>query len=141
MLRRRRTLFESISDLLDEIRDEVDRLSSLFEELEEPMWNVSECCLTPLSTIRDLGDEYEVVVDLPLVDSGKVNVYVEGNDTLRIEAEIREGVRFERWGTVQKNVEFKRYKKVIRFPEPLDPTSLRIVSFKQGFLVVRVRKA
>jgi len=141
VLRRRRTLFESISDLLDEIRDEVDRLSSLFEELEEPMWNVSECCLTPLSTIRDLGDEYEVVVDLPLVDSGKVNVYVEGNDTLRIEAEIREGVRFERWGTVQKNVEFKRYKKVIRFPEPLDPTSLRIVSFKQGFLVVRVRKA
>ncbi len=141
MFKRRRTLFESISDLLDEIRSEVERLSSFFEDLEEPMWNASECCLTPLSTIRDLGDEYEVVVDLPLVDSGKINVYVEGNDTMKVEAEIREGVRFERWGTVQKNVEFKRYRKVIRFPEPLDPTSLRIVSFKQGFLVVRVRKA
>jgi len=141
MFRRRRTLFESISDLLDEIRSEVERLSSFLEDLEEPMWNVSECCLTPLSTVRDLGDEYEVVVDLPLVDSGKINVYVEGNDTMKVEAEIREGVRFERWGTVQKNVEFKRYRKVIRFPEPLDPTSLRIVSFKQGFLVVRVRKA
>jgi HSP20 family molecular chaperone IbpA len=141
MFRRRRALFESISDLLDEIRNEVERLSSFFEDLEEPMWNASECCLTPLSTTRDLGDEYEVIVDLPLVDSGKVNVYVEGNDTLRVEAETREGVRFERWGTVQKKVEFRRYRKVVRFPEPVDPTSLRIVSFKQGFLVVRVRKA
>jgi HSP20 family molecular chaperone IbpA len=141
MFRRRRMIFESISDLLDEIRSEVERLSSFFEDLEEPMWNASECCLTPLSTTRDLGDEYEVVVDLPLVDSGKVNVYVEGDDTLKVEAEIREGVRFERWGTIQKSVEFKRYRKVIRFPEPLDPTSLRIVSFKQGFLVIRVRKA
>jgi len=140
VFRRRRTIFESISDLLDEIRGEVERLSSLFEDLEEPMWNASECCLTPLSTIRDLGDEYEVVVDLPLVDSGKINVYVEGEDTLKVEAEIREGVRFERWGTVQKNVEFRRYRKVVRFPEPVDPTSLRIASFKQGFLVVRVRK-
>ncbi len=141
MFRRRRTIFESVSDLIDEIRSEVERLSSLFEDLEEPMWNVSECCLTPLSTIRDLGDEYEVVVDLPLVDSGKVNVYVEGDDTLKVEAEMREGVRFERWGTVQKSVEFKRYSKVVRFPEPVDTTSLRIASFKQGFLVVRVRKA
>jgi len=141
MFRRRRTIFESVSDLIDEIRSEVERLSSLFEDLEEPMWNVSECCLTPLSTVRDLGDEYEVVVDLPLVDSGKVSVYVEGDDTLRVEAEMREGVRFERWGTVQKSVEFKRYSKVVRFPEPVDPTSLRMVSFKQGFLVVRVRKA
>ncbi|MEM4576631.1 MAG: Hsp20 family protein [Candidatus Nezhaarchaeales archaeon] len=139
MFRRRKTLFESISEVVEELREEVERLYSFFEDVDEPMWDTSECCLTPLSSVKDLGDEYEVIVDLPLVDKGKVSVYVEGNDTLKIEAEIREKVRFERWGTVQKNVEFSRYKKVIRFPEPLDPTTLR-VTFKQGFLIARVKK-
>ncbi|MEM2213989.1 MAG: Hsp20/alpha crystallin family protein [Candidatus Nezhaarchaeales archaeon] len=137
---RRRMLFQSISDLIEELREEVDRLTSLIEEFDEPMWDARECCLTPLSSIRDLGDEYEVVVDLPLVDKGKINVYVEGEDALKVEAEIKEKVKFERWGTIQRSTEFSRYRKVIRFPEPLDPTSLR-VSFKQGFLIVRVRKA
>ncbi|MHC1627709.1 MAG: Hsp20/alpha crystallin family protein [Candidatus Nezhaarchaeales archaeon] len=140
MFRRRRTLFESFSELIDELREEVERLSSFLEDLEAPMWDATECCLTPLSSVRDLGDEYEVTADLPLVDQGTINVYVEGNDTLKIEAEIREKVKFERWGTIQRATEFKRYRKVIRFPEPVDPTSLRI-SFKQGILVARVRKA
>lgn len=137
---RRRTLFQSISDLVEELREEVDRLTSLIEFFDEPMWDARECCLTPLSSVRDLGNEYEVIVDLPLVDRGKINVYIEEEDTLKVEAEIKEKVRFERWGTVQRSTEFSRYRKVIKFPEHLDPASLR-VTFKQGFLIIRVRKA
>ncbi|MCS7139912.1 MAG: Hsp20/alpha crystallin family protein [Candidatus Nezhaarchaeota archaeon] len=138
MIKRRR-VFESFSEIIDELREEVERLSSLLEDLESPMWNATECCLTPLSSVKDLGDEYEVTVDLPLVDQGTINVYVEGNDTLKIEAGIREKVKFEHWGTIQRTTEFRRYKKIIRFPEPVDPTSLR-VSFKQGLLIAKVKK-
>lgn len=139
MFRRRRSIFESFSDLLEELREEVERLSWMLEDYESPMWDASECCLTPLATVRDLGDEYEVTVDLPLVDEGTINVYVEGNDTLKVEAKMREKVKFERWGTVQRFTEFASYRKVIRFPEPVEPTSLRI-TLKRGILVAKVRK-
>ncbi|MDI9619597.1 MAG: Hsp20/alpha crystallin family protein [Candidatus Nezhaarchaeota archaeon] len=137
---RRKGLFESFSEMMEELREEVERLSSLLEDLDSPMWDPVECCLTPLSKIRDLGGEYEVTVDLPLVNEGSIKVYVEGNDVLKIDAEMKERVSFKRLGVVQGVREFKRFRKTIRFPEPVDPASLRI-EFKRGLLLVKLRKA
>ena len=69
-------------------------------------WNFNECCIEPLIYLEDHGDHLIVSLDLPGVRKEDINVSVTEN-SLEVKAVIENTYSFERWGTVQRNIELK----------------------------------
>ncbi|MCP8321354.1 MAG: Hsp20/alpha crystallin family protein [archaeon] len=103
-----------MSDWIDEIFEE-------FEELMRPSWDAAEKCLEPLVNIEDRYDEIVVTVDLPCVESSEDIDLNVTEDILEIIARMKEAIRWERWGTSQRHLEFKTFRKSIRLPEKVNP--------------------
>ncbi|MEM4699985.1 MAG: Hsp20/alpha crystallin family protein [Candidatus Nezhaarchaeales archaeon] len=125
---RRRSIFERVDELFERI-----------EELFRPSWDVEECCLEPLVDVEERESYVVVTADLPFVESKddiRLNVT---EDALTIEAAMSRGFRLERWGTVQRGVEFKSFRKVVRLPARVDPEGAR-ATFRGGILRVLLPK-
>ncbi len=129
IIRRRKRLSEWI--------DEFFHQSS--SELMHPSWDANEKCLEPLVNIEDKEDEIFVTVDLPYVkDKNDIRVNI-SEDSLEIRAEIKKAIRWERWGTVQKYIEFKSFRKFIRLQSKVDPEKSRAL-FRGGILEISLPK-
>lgn len=127
---KRRSLWGWVEDLLAEAEGTMLR----------PSWNSSEKCLEPLIEIENRENEIIVTVDLPCVDR-KEDISLEvSEDTLEIKAALKKAIKWERWGMVQKNIEFTAFKKVVALPEKVKPEEATAV-FKRGVLKVRLPKA
>ena len=125
----RRSLWSWIEDLLAEVEGAILR----------PSWSSADRCLEPLIEIDNRENEIIVTVDLPCVDK-KEDISLEvSEDTLEIRAALKKAIRWERWGAVQKNIEFTAFKKVITLPEKVKPEEATAV-FKRGVLRVRLPK-
>lgn len=128
MWRRRR-----LSDWIDEFFEQA------FSESISPSWDAIEKCLVPLINIEDKEDEIVVTVDLPCVESkDDIDLNVT-EDNLEIIAKIKEAIRWERWGTSQRHLEFQTFRRRIRFPEKVDPENSRAI-FRNGILKVSLPK-
>jgi HSP20 family protein len=126
----RRSLWGWIEDLLAEVEGAIVR----------PSWNSADRCLEPLVEIENRENEIIVTVDLPCVDK-KEDISLEvSEDTLEIKATLKKAIRWERWGMVQKNIEFTAFKKIVTLPEKVKPEEASAV-FKRGVLRVRLPKA
>lgn len=110
-----------------------------FDELMRPSWDAVGKCLVPLINIEDKEDEIVVTVDLPCVQSKEDIDLNATEDNLEIIAQIREAIRWQRWGTSQRGLEFKKFRRSIRLPEKVDPESARAV-FKNGILRISLPK-
>ena len=121
-----------MSDWIDEIFEE-------FEELMRPSWDAAEKCLEPLVNIEDRDDEIIVTVDLPCVESREDIDLNVTEDNLEIIARIKEAIRWERWGTSQRHLKFKTFRKSIRLPEKVNPEGSRAM-FRNGILKVSLPK-
>ncbi len=120
----------------------IDEMFSDLEEEFRPLWSVSERCLEPLFDISTTEDELIVTVDLPCVDDKKDIALHMIEDSLEVKAAIHLPIRWDRWGTVQKEIRFDSYKKMIRLPEKVEPAKAK-AKFSNGILTVtlpRVRK-
>lgn len=115
-------------------------IDRFFEELTRPSWSAPDRCLEPLIEIQDRENEVIVTVDLPYVEKKEDISLNVTEDSLEIKAEMRCGLRWERWGTTQKEIEFKSFRKVIRLPEKVDPSGATAV-FRRGILRVNLPKA
>lgn len=99
------------------------RLRKIFEEIEEetesmkPMWT-PDGALEPLVSLYEYPDKYEILIDLPYGDLRALSIEVR-NNYLIIECQLREEVRFERWG-VYSGMRFRRYYASIRLPDDVD---------------------
>lgn len=124
-------------DEFEELRQEIEEA---FEEiaLERPMWDVAESALEPLVEIHERPNHIVVMVDLPLVRKEDIDLKI-GEDSLVINAEMREGVRYRRWGTYQKECEFGCLKKHIRLPVDVDPDQTK-ATFRRGVLKLELAK-
>lgn len=130
MMSKRRSLWGWVEDLLAEVEGAMLR----------PSWDSSEKCLEPLIEIENRENEIIVTVDLPCVDK-KEDISLEvSEDTLEIKAALKKAIRWERWGMVQKNIEFTAFKKVVTLPEKVRPEEATAV-FKRGVLRVKLPKA
>ena len=130
MIKRRR---KRLSEWIDEFFDQS------FSELMHPSWDATEKCLEPLFNIEDKEDEIFVTVDLPYVkDKNDIRVNI-SEDSLEIRAEIKKAIRWERWGTVQKYIEFKSFRKFIRLQSKVDPEKSRAL-FRGGILKISLPK-
>lgn len=121
----------------------LERVDELFERLEEelfrPSWDAETQCLEPLVDVEERDDCVVVTADLPYVER-KEDIRLDvTEDTLTIEATMVRGFRLERWGTIQRNVEFKGFRKLIKLPAPVDPEGAR-ATFRRGMLTVTLPK-
>jgi len=137
MARRKKSVF----DVIEEFRRQVD---SMFEKLgeplveEPPMYDVGRKELRPLTQINETEDEVVVTVDLPCVS--KEDIKMEATDSLlKIDAPVRECVKFGPYGPVQRETEFDTFRKVIKLPALVKPKMCK-ARFKDGVLEIRLPK-
>ncbi|RLF08695.1 MAG: Hsp20/alpha crystallin family protein [Thermoprotei archaeon] len=129
MWRRRRNLFEWVDEFFERLE----------EELFRPSWDAEECCLEPLVDVEERDDYVVVTVDLPFVERKEDIKLDVTEDSVNVEAVMSRGFRLDRWGTVQRGVEFRSFKKTIRLPAKVDPKGAR-ATFKRGMLRIVLPK-
>ena len=123
-----------LSDWIDEVFGDVEEFS--------PLWNESEKCLEPLVDISTTEDEVIVTLDLPCVSSKKDISLNVSEKALEVNADMHRTIKWERWGTVQKDMAFSSFKKVLHLFEKVDPAKVK-AKFSGGILTVtlpRIRK-
>jgi HSP20 family protein len=128
-----------LSKRVDEIEEQFDEMfGSLFDTLglDRPSWDAERQCLIPLSQVTEAGDNIIVTVDLPYVNKEDVKLHAT-EDAIEVEAKTRQGICFDRWGTVQRCLEFNCFRKKIRLPEKVKPNEAK-ATFKSGILEVQI---
>jgi HSP20 family protein len=119
---------------VDELVDKV------YEEFTRPSWSATDCCLTPLMEIENKENEIIVTADLPYVQK-KEDIIISATEySLEITAKLKEAVRWERWGTIQRQLSFTTFKKSISLPVKVDPNKSK-ASFRKGILKIVLPKA
>jgi len=124
------------------VSDWIDEFFSDLEERFRPSWSEVQHCLEPLVDVDMSEDAVIVTVDLPCV-TGKDDISLNvTEDSLDLKADLQRAVRWDRWGTVQKHIEFDSFRKVVPLPAKIDPEKVN-ATFKNGILKVvmpKVRK-
>jgi HSP20 family protein len=135
--RKRKSIFEIFEELIGHV-------DKVFEELvgvapfEAPLCDVSKRELKPLVHMYETEDEVVVAIDLPYVRKEDIKLSASEN-TLKIEAPVRERIRMSRWGPYQREVEFEYFRRTIALPAIIDPEKTR-AKFKDGILQVILPK-
>lgn len=110
-----------------------------FDETFRPSWSASERCLEPLIEIESRENDFVVTVDLPCVDRKDIHLQI-SEESVELKAEFKQSLKWERWGAIQKRLEFFSFKKTIKLPDTVDPQASK-ASFKQGILRIILPKS
>jgi HSP20 family protein len=114
-------------------------LEQIMEDLfEEPMWDVSRHEMRPLTHVRETDVKIIVSVDLPYVKKENIQLNV-AEDSVEICATMDRCIRYDRWGTVQRDCEFRSYRTAVALPTKVIPEGAT-ARFKSGVLEVEVPK-
>jgi HSP20 family protein len=133
MSRRRKTI-------LDEFEEMERRVDEFFEGTRfslEPMWDIQARTLKPLYDIRETRESITVLVDLPYVEKKAIQLRVD-EDSIDLSAELRQPVRYDRWGT-QRGCEFNKLCTTISLPTEVDPDEAK-AKLRDGILTVEIPK-
>lgn len=113
-----------------------EEIASMLREFQ-PSWHTVGC-LEPLIHVREEDDEIVVSADLPCVKKEDVKVFCTPQ-SLEIQAKMTRHVKFEKWGTVQREITFNSFKRSINLPAEVIPEEAK-ASFKSGLLTLRLPK-
>mgnify|MGYP000483420068 CR=1 FL=1 len=128
-----------IFDEIERMRRRIERMiSEFYEEFEKPMWDFETRSLEPLVSVKELEDKIIVIADLPCVDKNNIRIYAT-EDTLTIEAALKETYKFERLGITRREATFEYFRKVIQLPAPVIPERAK-AKFRKGILEVILPK-
>ena len=120
--------------------DWVDEVIDEFDEEFRPLWNASESCLEPLVDVSTTDDNVVVTVDLPCVAS-KDNISLSVTDNaLEVKAALHQNLKWERWGTSQKHIEFSSFKTIIHLPVKVNTEKAK-AKFAGGILTITLPRA
>ncbi|MCS4542004.1 MAG: Hsp20/alpha crystallin family protein [Euryarchaeota archaeon] len=133
---RRRSLIELLDEMQKRIEDSFEEFFEMFRE--RPSWDISRGCFEPLTDVIETQNEVIVTADLPNVAKENIKIH-STEDTLEIEATMRRGIRFERWGTIQREVEFCAFHKSMKLPAKVEPEKAK-AKFKMGILEIHIPK-
>jgi len=133
MWRRKKTI-------LDEFEEIERRVDKFFDQVfsVEPMWNLQAHSLRPLYQVRETKESIRVVVDLPYVEKEGINVRVD-EQSIDLSAELRQPIRYERWGTAQRECEFRKLSVTIPLPAEIISDEA-VAKFKEGVLTMELPK-
>ncbi|MCS7095062.1 MAG: Hsp20/alpha crystallin family protein [Thaumarchaeota archaeon] len=129
MYRRRRSVFDVIREIEEEIEKDIERFLT---ELRYDEW--AGQCLQPLHDLRETEEEYVLSVDMPGVRKEEIDLKV-SEYGLSIYAPIRYGVRVSRG--YERTAQC--YRLIVELPEPVDADSVTGV-YRNGILEVKMRK-
>mgnify|MGYP003880597419 CR=1 FL=1 len=135
--RRRKSLFDIFEEIVGHIDRVIEELVGI-EICESPLCDVSKRELKPLVHVYETEDEVIVTIDLPYVRKEDIKLSA-SEDTLKIEAPIRERVKLSRWGPYQREVEFEYFRRTIKLPSNVEPERAK-AKFKDGILQVFLPK-
>lgn len=134
MWRRRRTVVNEFDEMERRMDEFFERISSSFE----PMWDVAAQTLKPLYEVRETRDSLIVLVDLPYVEKEAIQLTVD-KGSIDLTAELRQPVKYDRWGTTQRECEFNKLCVTIPLPTEVDPDGAK-ARFREGVLAVELPK-
>lgn len=126
--------------MLESFREEEERILRELEEIRKaltPSWSY-EGYLRPLYTMRDLGDEYVLYIDLPNADQGSIDIKFKGN-TILIRAKLKMQHRFSEWSGQGGETVFTEYRDVITLPFDIDPSCVSLRQ-RKGMIELRIKK-
>ncbi len=125
-----------MSDVDIDIFDEMERaVQSIFGEIDS-LFDPESKSLRPLYRIEASDDEIIVSFDLPRVERREDIDVASTEETLSIEARMREPVTLRVGGHFQKHMEFERFSKKIKLPSRVDPHRAK-EKFRNGVFVIR----
>lgn len=127
--------FDELARIRRRLRELLGEYETVFDESWSelrPMWDV-DGTLEPLYSLYEYSDKYVVVVDLPGADLSTLSVDVKGR-RLVIRCRLKEELSFIKWGTIQREIRFREYVKVIELPENIDLSKFDVG--RKGSLVV-----
>ena len=110
-----------------------------FPSLLRPLWDGDRCCLEAVSEVQETDTEIIISVDLPLVKKDDIEITTT-EDQLIIQAKTHKTMQFERWGTMQRELQFQSFSKGVPLPKGIDVDKIR-ASFQNGILEIRIPKA
>ena len=133
MRRDRRTIL----DRFDELERTVD---NFFEDIFslEPMWDIREGSLKPLYEIKKGRETIVLLIDLPYVKKEAIQLRVE-EKSVDVSADLIQPIRFDRWGSAQRECDFKRLWATIPLPCEVDSDRC-LAKFSGGVLTVELPK-
>jgi HSP20 family protein len=134
MWRRKRTALDEFDEMERRMDEFFERISSSLE----PMWDVPAQTLKPLYEVRETRDSIMVLVDLPYVEKERIQLRVD-KDSLDLSAELRQPIRYDRWGTTQRECEFNKLCVTIPLPTEVDPDGAK-ARLKEGVLTIELPK-
>jgi HSP20 family protein len=98
--------------------------------------------IAPSLDLEDVGDRYRLKIDLPGAEEAAIDVTVEGDRVLSIEATNKKGriMRDQDSGRILKRERFiGRFQRELTLPEAVDPDSLES-DYEDGVLTLNVKK-
>lgn len=107
------------------------------DEFYRPSWTI-DGCLEPLVEVSETEDEVVVMIDLPHVSRDNISIKAT-EDSIEVDAKLTRSIQWERWGTVQRKMTFKSFRKHIGLPAKVSPDDVK-ASFRGGVLLVRAPK-
>lgn len=125
---------KGLPEIIEEALEEMERD---FEEISS--WDFEAGCIAPLVYVEETESEVVITADLPCVKKEDIKISA-GERSVEIEAKAMEPFRFERWGFVQKKVEFSYFKKTVALRSKVDPNKAK-ASFRKGVLKITLPKA
>ncbi len=131
MWRRKKTILDEFEEIERRVDEFFDRVFSV-----EPMWNLQAHSLRPLYQVRETKESIRVVVDLPYVEKEAINLRVD-EQSIDLSAELRQPIRYERWGTAQRECEFRKLSVTIPLPAEIISDEA-VAKFKEGVLTVEL---
>lgn len=133
MQRKRRTVLGEFDEMERMVDDFFENVFSL-----EPMWDIQTRALRPLYEIKETRESVLVLVDLPNVQKDAIELRAE-EKSIDVSAELLRPVRYERWGSAQRECEFKKLSVTIPLPAEVDPDGA-VARFREGVLTVELPK-
>ncbi len=110
----------------------------IYRFLEKSSWNHIDGCMEPLITVDEGIGTVKVSMDLPCVKKDDIELIVTEN-SLEVKAKLSQKYTFNRWGVVQKGINFKSFHKTMQFPFRID-TEKVASKFAHGILEIQISK-
>ena len=133
----------------DEMRQMQDHINHLFGDIFTHFQGskqfsdlFSNSLATPLLDMKDNGDQYVFKVNIPGADASKINVSIDHNRILHIDATTKSSEKKQNGfaGNILRRERFTgEFQRTVTLPEPVDTASLRS-DYKDGVLTVTVKK-
>ncbi|MHC1567307.1 MAG: Hsp20/alpha crystallin family protein [Candidatus Syntropharchaeia archaeon] len=105
--------------------------------LVRPGWSINGD-LEPLAEIEEREDRIIIMVDLPNVRKEDIEVHAT-EDAVEISAKMSQFVEWKKWGSIQREITFKSFRKYISLPSRIDPGKAEAI-FRKGILKIELPK-